>query len=178
MHSLGDMCKALNRSPVEVLRWQKAFELPHREGRGYPDAYLSFLETVVNLRALGVSETALRGLWKLEKKLLQILHADSSGSDLWFLEACGQTSGRTRRLLLTNYDMGMEVTAVAVQYELDFARRAPELFAGRDMGEDALRVFRQCAEETKEIAEQAAGEAPRLHTAADWASRRFRPGKA
>jgi hypothetical protein len=46
-----------------------------------------------------------------------------------------------RRLLLTNYDMGVEVPARTLQLGLNFADQLPELFTGREMGEDALRVL-------------------------------------
>ena len=174
MHSLADMCKTLNRSAVYLHKLQKAFELPGKEGDGYPDAYLAFLETLVLLRTLGISEKSLLQLWHLEKKLLQLLHADSTGSETWFLDACGQTSHLKQRLLMTHYDMGREFPPQALQYELDFSCRAPELFAGQEMGEDALRVFLECARLTREMEAQAGAEAPRLRVAADWVRRRLR----
>jgi hypothetical protein len=36
-----------------------------------------------------VSEETLRGLWKMEKKLLTLLHVDSTGSRMWFLDDSG-----------------------------------------------------------------------------------------
>ena len=79
MNTLGDMAKALNRSPVYLHGLQARFELPVCEGAGYSSAYLEFLQTVVFLRVLNVSESSLRDLWHLEKKLLQLLHVDSTG---------------------------------------------------------------------------------------------------
>ena len=40
---------------------------------------------VVFLLMLNVSEESLLNLWHLEKKLLQLLHVDSTGSPTWFL---------------------------------------------------------------------------------------------
>ena len=99
MHTLGDMAKALNRPAVYLSGLQARFELPLLEGAAYSDAYLAFIRTVVYLRALFISEEALRDLWHIEKKLLALLHADSTGSPTWFLDACGQTAHRNRRLL-------------------------------------------------------------------------------
>ena len=62
MHTLGDMAKALNRSAVYLHGVQARFELPAMVGSGYPEAYLSFLRTVVFLRMLNVSEESLRDL--------------------------------------------------------------------------------------------------------------------
>ena len=50
MHTLGDMAKALNRSPVYVHGVQARFELPSMVGSAYPEPYVSFLRTVVFLR--------------------------------------------------------------------------------------------------------------------------------
>jgi len=83
----------------------------------------------------------LRGLWHLEKKLLQLLHVDSIGSPTWFLDACGKKTHPRRRLLLTNYDMGVELPSRMIQLGLNFATGLPELFAGKEMAEDAMRVL-------------------------------------
>ena len=98
---------------------------------------------MVALRTLNVAEDALLDLWQLEKKLLQLLHVDSTGSPTWFLDACGATTHPKRRLLLTNYDLGVEVPTKALQLGLNFATALPELFAGKAMGEDALRVLNE-----------------------------------
>src|ERR1035437_10599621 len=107
MHTLGDMAKLLNRSPVYLAGLQKRFELPALDGAGYSDSYLAFLRTIVFLRLFNVSEESLRDLWHLEKKLLQLLHLDSTGSPTCFLDACGPATHSRRRLLLTNRDMGV-----------------------------------------------------------------------
>ena len=92
---------------------------------------------------LNISEEVLLKLWHLEKKLLTLLHVDSTGTPTWFLDAWGTTSHSRRRLLLTNYDMGIELKFQAVQLGLNFSEAALELFAGKEMGEDALRVLGQ-----------------------------------
>jgi hypothetical protein len=77
-HTLAEMAKALNRPAVVVSGLQNRFGPPAVEGAGYSDAYLAFLKTVVYLRTLGIAEDRLLRLWTLEKKLLQLLHVDSS----------------------------------------------------------------------------------------------------
>ena len=80
MHSLADMALDLNRSPVYLSGLQKRFELPLLDGAAYSNAYFAFLRVVINLRTFDISEESLRDLWRLEKKLLQLLHVDSAGS--------------------------------------------------------------------------------------------------
>ena len=141
MHTFADLTRTLNRSPVYLRGLQTRFALPVLEGASYADSYLAFLRTIVFLRAFGVSEEALLRLWHLETKLLTLLHVDSTGSPTWFLDACGQTTHRKRRLLLTNHDFGVAIPARMLQLGLNFGDALPELFAGKEMGEDALRVL-------------------------------------
>jgi len=107
---------------VVVSGLQNRLELPAFEGSGYPDAYLSFLRTVVFLRTLGIAEERLLRLWHLEKTLLQLLHVDSTGSKTWFLDSCGAITRRDHRLLLNNYDIGIAVPAHAIQLGLTSAQ--------------------------------------------------------
>ncbi len=171
MNTLGDMAKALNRSPVYLHGLQTRFELPIHEGARYSDAYLDFLRTVVFLRTLNVSGDSLLSLWHLEKKLLQLLHVDSTGSPTWFLDACGQPSHSRRRLLLTNYDLGVEVPTGTLQLGLNFADALPELFAGKEMGEDALRVLGEYLKLYTRIRADVSAEAPLLRSAVGWSKR-------
>jgi hypothetical protein len=143
MHTFADLAKALNRSSVYLAGLQSRFELPTFDGAGYSEPYLAFLQTVVHLRTLSITEETLRDLWHIEKKLLVLLHADTTGSPTWFLDSCGATTRPKRRLLLTNYELGAEVHGKGLQLGLNFADTAPELFAGQEMGEDALLVMKE-----------------------------------
>jgi hypothetical protein len=172
MHTLADIAKALNRPAVVLSGIQNRFDLPGFEEAGYSDAYLAFLRAVVFLRTLGITEERLLRLWHLEKKLLQLLHVDSTGSRTWFLDACGAITRRDRRLLLTNYDIGIAIPAGGLQLGLNFATELPELFAGQEMGEDALRVLNEIIPLQTGIREDVAAEVPRLREAAKWAARR------
>jgi hypothetical protein len=69
----------------------------------------------VHLRTLSITEETLRDLWRIEKRLLVLLHADSSGSPTWFLDSFGATTRNKRRLLLTNYELGAAVHGKGVQ---------------------------------------------------------------
>jgi hypothetical protein len=169
--TLGEMAKALNRSAVYLRGLQSRLELPLFEG-SYSGAYLAFLQGVVFLRTLNIAEENIRDLWFLEKKLLQLLHADSTGSRTWFLDACGQTTHRKRRLLLTNYDLGIEVPSRELQLGLDFDGTPSELFTGVEMGEDALRVLADYLHLYRRICADIEEEIPLVRATIRWAKRK------
>jgi len=171
MHTLGDIAKALNRPAVALSGIQNRFDLPPFEGAGYSDAYLAFLRTVVFLRTLGIAEDRILRLWHFEKKLLQLLHVDSTGSKTWFLDSCGAITHRHRRLLLSNYDIGIAVPSHALQLGLNFAKDLPELFGGPEMGEDALRVLNEYITLHATIRTDVAVELHHLRETAKWAAR-------
>jgi len=168
MHTLGEMAKSLNRPAVQLHGLQTRFELPAFEGAAYSGAYLAFLRAVVFMRTLNVSEESLLNLWKFEKKLLQLLHVDSIGSPTWFLDACGPTTHPRYRLLLTNFNMGFDLLSRAVQLGLNFAVASPELFAGNEMGEDALRVLDQYLKLYTRIQADVAAEVALVRGAVRW----------
>lgn len=165
------MAKALNRSVVYLRGLQDRFELGTAEGTTYPDCYLAFLRTVVFLRMLNVPEEALRELWHVEKKLLQLLHVDSTGSPTWFLDACGQSTHPERRLLLSQHDMGIPLDTGAVQLGLDFTCTAPELFGSKEMGEDVIRVLGHYLRLHARIRDVASREASLAREAIRWSGR-------
>jgi len=170
MRTFGDMAQELNRSTVYLSGLQKRFELPTFEGAAYSDAYVAFLRAIINLRTFDISEETLHDLWHLEKKLLQLLHVDSAGSRTWFLDSCGGTTHTERRLLLTNYDSGVPLTGGEVQTGLNFADSLPELFPGNEMGEDALRVLRECFKIRARILADIATELPHVRVTVQWAT--------
>jgi hypothetical protein len=171
MHTSAELARTLNRPAIQVRNLQTRFGLPILQGAAYPDAYLAFLRTIVRLRMLDVSEASLLRIWQLEKKLLTLLHVDSTGSPTWFIDSCGQTSHRKRRLLLTNYDLGIDISSKMLQPGLNFAAALPELFAGREMGEDAIRVLEKYLKLFADLRQQLAAELPHVRAAAAWARR-------
>lgn len=171
MQTLADLAKALNRSTIYLSGLQSRFELPVIDGAGYSEAYHAFLQTVVHLRTLSITEETLRDLWHIEKKLLVLLHADSTGSPTWFLDSCGATTSPKRRLLLTNYELGAEVHGKGVQLGLNFADTAPELFAGQEMGENALRVLNEYRKLHARISAEVKAEVPHVRAAVAWSKR-------
>jgi len=171
MHTLGDMAKSLNRPAVYLHGLQTRFELPAFVGAGYSDAYLAFLRTIVFLRMLNVSVDSLCDLWHLERKLLQLLHVDSIGSPTWFLDNCGKKSHPRRRLLLTNYDMGVELPSRMIQLGLKFDTGPREFFTGKEMGEDAMRVLSDYLKNHKRIRADMNEEITLARAATVWAKR-------
>ena len=166
--TFGAMAKALNRPPVVISGLQARFELPVLEGSHYTEPYVSFLRTVLYLRAFGIAEERLVRLWHLEKKLLELLHVDTTGSQLWYLDYCGATDGHESRLLLSNYDL--EVT---LPWSI-FSATPRELFAGREIGEDALRVLNEIIPLQTGILTDVAAELPHLREAVRWGTRLVR----
>ena len=173
MHTLGDMSKAVNRPHLYLREVLKRFEVPLANADNYSAADLAFLRPVIFLRTLNIAEDRLRELWHLERKLLQLLHVDSTGSPTWFLDACGQTSHPRRRLLLSNYDLGIALPVRALQLGLNFAEGLPEFFASKEMGEDALRVLGDILKLYNGISSDVVAERPFAIAANRWA-RRFK----
>ena len=169
--TLRETAASLNRSTVYVSGLQKRFELPVCSGAAYSPAYVAFLRGLTALRTFDLAEETLRDLWHLEKKLLQLLHVDSTGSPTWFLDACGQTTHMRRRLLLTNHDLGVEIHTRMLQPGLNFTVGVPELFGGREMGEDALRVLGEYIKLQSRICAEVQAERPLVRAALEWTKR-------
>ncbi|HPA17165.1 MAG TPA: hypothetical protein PLU30_05425 [Verrucomicrobiae bacterium] len=171
MERLTDLARDLNRS-VPVLRAMQAkLGLPVLRGDRYPGQYVVFLRKVMALRRLGVGEDRLVRLFDLEKKLMVLLNADALGSETWFLDSVMQAGGGARRLLLTNFDVGCDLGARALQPGLDLRGRSRELFGAAEMGEDALRILRKYLAEYRAVIEAIKGELPLLHGALAWGKR-------
>ena len=173
-HTLSEMASRLSRSTVYVSGLQKRFELPVLGGAAYSPAYVAFLRGLIFLQTFNVKEETLRDLWQLEKKLLQLLHVDATGSPTGFLDSCGPTAHTKRRLLLSNHDLGVEIHTRMLQPNLQFTAGSPELFAGQEMGEDALRVLSEYIKLHTGICAGVQAERPLVREALEW-SRRLRP---
>lgn len=173
MYTSAEIATALNRSHLEIENLRRKFELPAFPGAGYPETYLIFFRIIVRLRTLHVAEAKLSDLWKLERKLLQLLHADSTGSPTWFLDSCGVRSNPERRLLLSNYELGVDIEVGGLQLGLDFAESPPELFPGEVMGEDALRILNDYRQLYTTIQAHVKRELPMTSETMKWAKSRM-----
>jgi hypothetical protein len=139
MKRIKEIAQRLGRPAVWIAGVQKRFGLPLLES--YSEGYESFLQKILHLRVLGVSEETLREFWDVERKLIEVLHLDPQSSPTWMVDACSVAADPDRRLLLSNIDLGFPLPATDLQIGLNFAASTPELFAGKEMGEDALRLI-------------------------------------
>jgi hypothetical protein len=136
---MKEIAERLGRPAIWISGIQKRFGLPVLES--YSEGYECFLRKILHLRLLGVSEESLREFWAVERKLIEVLHLDSQSSPTWMVDACDYPSDPDRRLLLSNIDLGFPLPATDLQIGLNFAASSPELFAGKEMGEDSLRLI-------------------------------------
>ena len=166
MKSIKNLAERLGRPVVWVRGVQKRLGLPVLES--YSEGYESFLRKIVHLRVLGVSEETLREFWAVERKLIEVLHLDPQSSPTWMVDACAYASDPDRRLLLSNIDLGFPLPATELQIGLNFAASSPELFAGKEMGEDALRLISDYRPRLAAILSTVALELPVLKAAIKW----------
>ena len=87
-----------------------------------------------------------------------------------FWNECGRTTHQKRRLMLSNFDLGIPLDALEVQTGLDFSERLPELFEGKAMGEDALRVLDEFLKLEKTMLNDVQTELPHVRAAVKWAA--------
>jgi hypothetical protein len=166
MKSMKEIAEGLGRAVVWVAGVQKRFGLPVLEK--YPEGYEAFLRKILHLRVLGVSEESLREFWAVERKLIEVLHLDPKDSPTWMVDACTFQADPDHRLLLSNFDLGFILPATELQIGLNFAATAPELFPGKEMGEDALRLISDYRTRLAVIRSAVSSELPILKGATTW----------
>jgi len=169
MYTLSDIGEVLGRHPVQLGLLLKRFELPRTTGIGYPECYAGFLRLIVFLRLAQVPEDRILMLWSAERKLMTLLHADTLGSPTWMIDGHGQSGADERRLFLSRYDVGADLSCVAVQPGLDFSDQDVELFSSGEMGEDTLRQLRGYIELRDDILESVEQQEGVLRAAGEWA---------
>jgi hypothetical protein len=70
---------------------------------------------------------------------------------------------------LNHFDLGIALDTWEVQTGLDFSGRPPELFGGKAMGEDGLRVLDDCLKLEKTMLNDVRLESPHVRKAMKWA---------
>ena len=146
---------------------RKHFGLPVLED--YPECYETFLRKIRDLRNLGVSEEKLVSLWNLERKLIDILHLDLGDGNLSHIQGCSVEADPERRLLLSNADLGVPLMARDLQTGLDFQALPKELFEGKEMGDDVLRILREYSDLLDETLKTVSRESKVLKNSLRWA---------
>jgi len=101
-------------------------------------------------------------------KLIELLHPDPQSSPTWMVDACCYPSDPDRRLILSNIDLGFPLPATDLQIGLNFAASSAELFAGKEMGEDALRLISDYRTRLTAIRSTVASESLILLAALKW----------
>jgi hypothetical protein len=163
----SELSERLGRPALWISRMRKRFGLPVLED--YPECYEAFLRKVRDLRNLGVSEEKLGKLWDLERKLIEILHLDLGDGSLSNIQGCSVEADPKRRLLLSNADLGVPLMARDLQAGLNFQARPQELFEGKEMGDDALRILGEYRVLLQEIGKTVARESKVLKGSLRWA---------
>jgi len=164
--TLSELSDRLGRPALWISRMRKQFGLPVLEQ--YPECYETFLRKIRDLRNLGVSDEKLLNLWNLERRLIDILHLDLGDGNLSHIQGCSVEADPERRLLLTNAELGVPLMARDLQTGLDFQALPKELFEGREMGDDALRILRGYSDLIQEIRATVARERKVLKEGLKW----------
>lgn len=176
-YKFADFCRLLGKTNPYVRRLQRDLGLPVPAANdGYSNAYLRFMETVVALRTFNVPMNDISDLFEKEKKILQLLHVDSmADSSTWYMAPRNGGEHTENHLLLTGHNLGFPITSDAVQANLNFREKEPELFAGAEMGEDVRRVLKLYIKMLQRVDERVRSETPVLEEALAWAERAFVP---
>jgi hypothetical protein len=142
-YSLKEVCDTLGKSVPYIRNLQAQLGLyVMPRGERYPECYAMFLRKLVALRTFNVSYDDIGELFAKERKILELLHVDAiSDAPLWYLATVESPARSDRHLLLTGQDLGFPISAEAIQCNLDFRERPPELFRRHEMGEDVRRVL-------------------------------------
>ena len=163
----SELSERLGRPALWISRMRKHFGLPVLED--YPECYEAFLRKVRDLRNLGVSEEKFGQLWDLERKLIDILHLDLGDGNLSHIQGCSVEADPERRLLLSNADLGVPLMARDLQTGLDFQALPKELFEGKEMGDDVLRILREYSDLLDETLKTVSRESKVLKNSLRWA---------
>ncbi|MDA0989399.1 MAG: hypothetical protein O3A51_01435 [Verrucomicrobia bacterium] len=169
--TLNEMAAVLGKSPPFTRNLQSKLGLfvPSKSD-GYTEAYVRFMRKVIALRTFTVPLEEIRELIQKEIKILELLNFDAiHESPVWFMCTVEPPAQSERHLLLSGHDLGFPLTSNAIQGNLDFRERDPELFGGQEMGEDVRRVLKLYYKLLQKVDARVQQEKPVLLEALDWA---------
>lgn len=125
---------------------QKSFGLPVLSE--YSNGYRTLIIKLIRLQTASVPKKDIQTQLKRERKLLELLKADShSPVTTWFEDICSDNWG-PGHLLISGYNLGH---SSGVQTGLDFAARENELFNSEEMGDDILHALDLCIQSQENI---------------------------
>ena len=154
-------------------RLEKLFSLPVlKSNQKYSDGHRLFLEKIINLKTLGVSNDDIVKLLVLEKTILHLLQIDSlNDAPTWYLDHCANRySKKSKSFVLMLTDFEMENVGQSLQGSLDFAgAQKKELFKATEMGEDVNRAIGKYRELEGRILVIVEREVAVTQKATDWA---------
>jgi hypothetical protein len=164
--TLKQMAESCGKSVPVVMSLQQKFALP--SCKAYSAGYAALVQKLVFLDACAVPAKECLALLTAEKRLLELLKADSIDPvPEWFENLCTRKSG-PNRLLLSGYDLERKS---GVQPGLDFAEREKELFDHSEMGADALRALKLYHQAADAVRDRLRREIPLLSAALKWSRR-------
>ncbi len=174
-YTWNEMAAILGKSVpyLRSLLAQLGVDLPRRTN-AYPERFMGFLRRIVALRTFSVPIDDIADLYRKEHKILQILHMDALGPDIFWFVGPGSPRGRSeRQLLLTGHDLGFDLDAGPIQHNLDFREDRRELFGGHEMGEDLRLVLDRYIKQLRKVDSRVKTERPILVDALAWAGQGF-----
>ena len=172
-YSFPELCQALGKSQLYVRNLQTGLDM-YVPGNGtrYADAYVQFMSKIVALRTLNIPLEDIRDLFIKEKRILEMLHVDSSSeSPTWYLDACQAGDREESELFLTGYDVGAPLHSGKVQAHLNFSQTGKELFSGPAMGEDVNEFCKVYSRQLERLKRRMQEERIVVRRALAWADR-------
>jgi hypothetical protein len=170
VYTWSELAEAVGKSVpfIRSILSQIGVDMPRRVDR-LPESMVQFLRKVVALRMFSVPIDDIAELFRKERKILDLLHFDTlSNEAFWFLAHGDNPVRSDRHLLLTGQDLGFPLAAGAIQCNLDFRVRNPELFGGHEMGEDVRQVVDLYLRQLRKIDGRVKAERPVLVDALSW----------
>jgi hypothetical protein len=171
-YTFAELCQALKKSQVYVRNLQTGLDM-YVAGNGdrYTEPYVNFMQKVVALRTLNISIEDIRDLFIREKRIMEMLHADTAtDSPTWYLDGCEINGRSDTKLFLTSYDLGVPVHSGMAQANLNFQGHR-ELFTGPAMGENVREFCQAYCRQLEKIKRRIQDEKQVLRNALAWAER-------
>ena len=170
-YTLNEFSAVIGKSVpyIRTLQSQLGLYVPPKAD-GYPEPYVRFMRKIVALRTFNVALDDIRELLQKEIKALSLLNFDAiHDSPIWYMAGREHPVKSDRHLLLTGHDLGFSIASGAIQSNLDFRERDPELFGGHEMGEDVRQVLKLYLKQLKKIDARVQSERQVLLEALAWA---------